>query len=316
MKAVVTGGAGFIGSHIVDRLVQNNYKVVVYDNFSTGFEKFVEHHSDAVEIVRKDVLDFDSLNSAMQGAEIVFHMQANADVRGGINKNKIDLEQNVLATHNVLESMRINKVKKIAFASSATVYGEPEVFPTPETNPLIQTSTYGASKASCESFIQAFSEYYDIQSFIFRFVSFIGERYTHGVIFDFVKKLLANSKELEILGNGSQKKSYLHVGDGVNAIFTAIEKSKERKNIFNLGHSEYIQVIDLADILCKRMGLKDVEYKFTGGERGWIGDSPFVLLDTKKIQSLGWKPELAMAAGIERTVEYLMANQDLLESRK
>ncbi len=316
MKALVTGGAGFIGSHIVDRLFKDNYEVVVYDNFNTGFRSFLDHHNEKVSIIEDDVLNMTPLKSAMKDCDVVFHMQANADVRGGMDSNRIDLEQNVLATHNVLEAMRENGVQKIVFASSATVYGEPEQFPTPETSPLVQTSTYGASKASCECFIQAFSEYYEIQSFIFRFVSFIGERYTHGVIFDFVKKLLSDSSKLEILGDGKQRKSYLHVEDGVNAIFTALQNSKDLKNIFNLGHSEDINVVDLAKIICGQMRLSGVDYEFSGGSRGWVGDSPQVLLDTQKIRSFDWEPKIDIESGIKRTVDYLLDNPNLLSNRQ
>ena len=252
----------------------------------------------------------------MQSCDIVFHFQANADVRGGINNTSIDVNQNILATHNVLEGIRINNIKKIAFASSATVYGEPDLYPTPENVPLIQTSIYGASKASAESLIQAYCEYFGIKSWIFRFVSFIGQRYTHGVIFDFMKKLKQNPEELEILGDGKQKKSYLNVQDGVNAIIHAIEKSNDKTNIFNLGNKEYMNVVDLANIICDQLQLKNVKYRFTGGARGWLGDSPFVHLDISKISKLGWKPKHSIEESIIDTVKYLKEHDELFEIRK
>ncbi len=317
MKAFVTGGAGFIGSNLCDKLLSLGNDVVVYDNFSTGQQMFIEHNlnNPRYQLIKADVLDMKKLNKAMKGCDFVFHFQANADVRGGINNTRIDLEQNIIGTYNVLESARLNSIKRLAFASSATVYGEPGIFPTPENIPLVQTSLYGASKISAESLIQAYCEYYDMKSWIFRFVSFIGLRYTHGVIFDFMKKLKTNPGELEILGDGKQQKSYLHVHDGVNAIMLAIEKANEKVNIFNLGNKEYMNVIDLADIICKTLELKGVHYKFTGGERGWIGDSPFVQLDVNKISSLGWKPVFPIHDAIVDTVNYLSRHPGLFESR-
>ncbi len=318
MKAFITGGAGFIGSNLADKLLANGWDVIVYDNFCTGQEIFVTHNlgNSNYKLIQADVLDKETLIRSMQDCDMVFHLQANADVRGGISNTSIDVNQNIIATHNVLEGTRINNIKKIAFASSATVYGEPSIFPTPENVPLIQTSIYGASKASAESLIQAYCEYFGIKSWIFRFVSFVGQRYTHGVIFDFMKKLKQNPQELEILGDGNQKKSYLHVYDGVEAIIQAIEKSNEKINIFNLGNKEYMNVVDLANIICEQMQLKNVKFHFTGGERGWLGDSPFVHLDISKISSIGWKPKHTIEESIKETVLYLKENIVLLENRK
>lgn len=315
MRAFVTGGAGFIGSHIVDRLLAEGNDVTIYDNFVTGKELFIKHHENnkKFHLIKGDVLDIEKLKEAMKGHDFIFHLQANADVRGGIKKTKVDLEQNTIATWNVLEAMRINAIKKIAFASSATVYGEPEIFPTSENNELIQTSLYGASKLAGEAMIQAYCEYFEMQCFIFRFVSWIGERYTHGVIFDFMKKLQKNQKELEILGNGNQKKSYLYVGDGVEGIFFAIKNFKEKKNIFNLGHENYMPVTKVADIVCEEMILKGVQYKFTGGTRGWLGDSPFVHLDITKLKRLGWQPKTPIEEGIRKTTRYLLQHPETLE---
>jgi UDP-glucose 4-epimerase len=211
--------------------------------------------------------------------------------------------------------MKINNIKRIAFASSAAVYGEPEEIPTSENIAPIQTSLYGASKFAAEALIQAYCEYFEMQSWIFRFVSFMGPRYTHGVIFDFMRKLGKNSSELQILGDGTQRKSYLHVSDGVGAILKAVEKSQHKTNIFNLGNKEWISVTDLTDIVCSTLGLKDVNYKYTGGIRGWKGDTPFVHLDIAKIRSLGWEPEHSVKETIVATVKYLMENRDLLTKR-
>ena len=309
---MVIGGAGFIGSHIVDHLIHLEAKVIVYDNLSTGNPYYIKHQEKNIRFIKGDILETAKLTKAMEGVEIVFHLAANADVRGGIDNTRIDLEQNVLGTHSVLEAMKHQKVRQIAFSSSATVYGEPNVFPTPENYELIQTSVYGASKLAGEAYIEAYCEYYDMQSFIFRFVSWIGERYSHGVIYDFVKKLQKDPNQLEILGNGLQKKSYLYVKDGVTGIFKAMEVFKEKKNIFNLGHIDYMPVTDLAGIVIEEMGLKNVTFNFTGGERGWVGDSPLVSLDVSKLNNKGWKAETSLEEGIRRTTRYLLDNPETL----
>jgi UDP-glucose 4-epimerase len=316
-RAFVTGGAGFIGSHIVDRLAQDGAHITVYDNFSTGQEEFLSQHgaNPRVRIVRADVLEGERLKKEMAGCDFVFHFQANADVRGGIHLTRVDLEQNTIATWNVLEAMRVNNIGRIAFASSATVYGEPNVFPTPESYAPHQTSLYGASKLAGEALIQAYSEYFAITCYIFRFVSWIGARYTHGVIFDFMEKLRVDKETLEILGDGKQRKSYLDVVDGTDGIFYSIQHAKERKNLFNLGHDEVMNVLDLAEIVVHELGLKRVRYRTTGGERGWLGDAPFVHLDTTKLKALGWRPQVSIAQGIRNSVRYLQLHPRVLDKR-
>jgi UDP-glucose 4-epimerase len=317
MKYFITGGAGFIGSHIVDKLISNGDSVIVYDNLRTGQKKFIEKHlkNPKFRLIKGDILNLRALAKAMKGSDFVFHLAANADVRGGIKDTYVDLEQNTIGTRNVLEAMRINKIKKIAFSSSAVVYGEPKIFPTPENSELIQTSLYGASKLAGEALIEAYCNYYGMQAWIFRFVSWVGERYTHGVVFDFVKKLRKNPKELEILGDGRQKKSYLYVKDGVEGIFFGIKKFHEKVNIFNLGHKDYMDVSRVADIIISEMGLKNVKKRFTGGKRGWIGDSPFVHLDIGKLEKAGWKPKVSIEEGIRRTAKYLLENPEILRRR-
>jgi UDP-glucose 4-epimerase len=251
----------------------------------------------------------------MEGVSTVFHLAANADVRGGTTNTQVDLEQNVIGTHRVLEAMRITGAREIIFTSSATVYGEPDRFPTPEDYAASQTSVYGASKLAAEAFIQAYGEYFGIRSLVFRFVSWIGERYSHGVIYDFVKKLRANPRELEILGDGAQTKSYLHVADGIRGMFAAIDTVQDKKCVLNLGHEEYMQVKDLARIVCEEMGLDGTVYRFTGGCRGWLGDSPFVHLDISRIKRTGFRPQIGIAEGIRRTVRYLKENAWLLDER-
>ncbi|HMK37047.1 MAG TPA: NAD-dependent epimerase/dehydratase family protein [Desulfomonilaceae bacterium] len=318
MKALITGGAGFIGSHIVDELVRLEYDVVVYDNLSTGFRRHLVHGLDTgrATLVEGDILDLPLLTEAMDGVSTVFHLAANADVRGGTTDTSVDLEQNIVGTHRVLEAMRAAGAQEIIFTSSATVYGEPEVFPTPEHYVPLQTSLYGASKLSAEAMIQAYGEYFGIRSLSFRFVSWIGERYSHGVVYDFINKLLAHPDELEILGDGNQKKSYLHVDDGVRGIFLAMRHMKGLKNVLNLGHEEYMNVIDLARIVCEEMGLEKVNFRCTGGVRGWLGDSPFVHLDISKMKTAGFKPLVSIEEGIRRTARYLLENRWLLEARQ
>ncbi len=317
MKALVTGGAGFIGSHIVDELIRRDYYVVVYDNLSTGFERHLRlgltHNR--LQLVVGDILDYSKLVRSMKDAELVFHLAANADVRGGKANTHIDLQQNIIGTHNVLEAVRMNQIPELVFTSSATVYGEPDVFPTPETYAPLQTSLYGASKLAAEAMIQAYSEYFGTRCYMFRFVSWIGERYSHGVVYDFMRKLKANPTELEILGDGNQRKSYLHVQDGVEGIFLALKNIREPKNVLNLGHEDFMNVKRLASIVVEEMGLKDVEFRYTGGSRGWIGDSPFVHLDITKIRSAGFEPQVSIEEGIRRTARYLLKTDWLLKSR-
>ncbi len=317
MKYFVTGGAGFIGSNLVDRLLSKGNMVTVFDNYSTGFDKFLDNarNNPNFTIIKGDVLDNDHLTTAMGGSDFVFHIAANADVRFGTEHPSKDLYQNTIATFNVLEAMRENSINKIAFASTGSVYGEATVIPTPEHAPFpVQTSLYGASKLAGEGLITAYCEGFDFYSWIFRFVSILGERYTHGHVFDFYKQLLIHPDRLDVLGNGLQKKSYLYVQDCIDAIFCAIQESNEKVNIYNLGTNEYCQVNDSIGWISEHLGL-DPELRYSGGERGWIGDNPFIFLDCSKIRSLGWKPKYSIKDGIIKTLGYLEANQWVLEKR-
>jgi UDP-glucose 4-epimerase len=315
-KAFITGGAGFIGSNLADELLSRGASVVIYDNLCTGRTEFLPAASERSSHVKGDVLDLESLKQAMAGCDFVFHFQANADVRGGQENRRIDLEQNTIATWNVLEAMKLNGVKGIAFASSATIYGEPEIFPTPENYAPLQTSLYGASKYAGEAMIQAYSEYYGMNCFIYRFVSWVGERYSHGIVFDLMKKLQGDRARLSLLGDGTQKKSYLYVKDGVRGIMLGIDQAQAQKNIYNLGHDYFITVIEVVKIILDELGLKDVVLDFAGGKRGWVGDSPLVHLDTAKLKALNWKPETSIEEGIRRTVRFLRENPFLLQGRK
>ena len=317
MRYFVTGCAGFVGSNLIDRLLADGHSVTGYDNFSTGRDKFIAPalQSPNFTLVRGDTLDLFALTKTMKGVDFVFHLAANADVRFGTEHPYKDLEQNTIATYNVLEAMRANGIKRMAFSSTGSVYGEARTFPTPEDSPFpVQTSLYGASKLAGEGLIQAYCEGYGFQGFIFRFVSILGERYSHGHVFDFYKQLLKHPGELQILGNGRQRKSYLYVQDCVDAIFLAIEKAQEKVNIYNLGTEEYCEVNDSIGWICEYLGVNP-RYVYSGGERGWIGDNPFIFLDTAKIRALGWMPKLTIQQGIICTLKYLQANQWLLEQR-
>jgi len=318
MRIFVTGGAGFIGSNLVDRLLDLGHEVIAYDNFSTGRRRFVEAagHSAAFRLVEGDVLDLDTLTDAMAQCDFVFHLAANADVRFGTEQPRKDLEQNTIATFNVLEAMRANDIRRIAFSSTGSIYGEPDVFPTPETAPFpVQTSLYGASKLAGEGLIQAYCEGYGFQGYIFRFVSILGERYTHGHVFDFTRMLLANPNELYVLGNGRQRKSYLYIQDCLDAMLCAVECAQEKVNIFNLGTDEYCEVNDSIGWITERLGVRP-NVTYAGGQRGWIGDSPFIFLDCSKLRSFGWKAKLTIRESVIRTLDFLRANPWILEARQ
>ena len=317
MRCLVTGCAGFIGSTLTDRLLALGHEVVGYDNFSTGQREFLSAALDNARftLVEGDLLDADHVEAGMEGAEFVFHLAANADVRFGTEHPTKDLHQNTIATVNVLEAMRKNGVRRIAFSSTGSVYGEARVFPTPENAPSpVQTSLYGASKMAAEGFIEAYCEGFDMQAFIFRFVSILGERYTHGHVFDFYKQLRAHPDRLNVLGNGKQRKSYLYIQDCIDAILTSIEKGHSKVNIFNLGLDEYCEVNDSIGWICEELGLKP-EMHYSGGDRGWIGDNPFIFLDCSAVRALGWRPKLNIREGVLRTVRYLQQRPELLDRR-
>ncbi len=310
MKFFVTGGGGFIGSSLVDRLLSQEHDVVAYDNFSSGFEEFLAQAKQNVrfQLIKGDLLESEALATAMQGCKFVFHLAANADVRFGIQNPRRDLDQNTLATFNVLEAMRTSGITQIAFSSTGSIYGEPEIFPTPETAPFpVQTSLYGASKLACEGMIQAYCGGFGFQGWIFRFVSILGERYTHGHVFDFYKSLRKNPDTLHILGNGKQKKSYLYIQDCLDSMEVAIQKANDKVNIFNLGTDEYVNVDDSVDCITEQLGLNPTR-TYAGGKRGWVGDNPFIFLDCAKIRSLGWKPKLTIREGVARTLGWLQKN--------
>ena len=322
----VTGAAGFIGSNLIDRLLADGVTVTGWDNLSTGQLRFLDGalKHPRFKLVRGDNLDVPALTAAMKGADFVFHLAANADIKDGWSHPEKDLQQNTIATFNVLEAMRANKVKRIAFSSTGSVYGEALVTPdrpTPETDVFpIQTSLYGASKTAGEGLLAAYAEGAQIdEAYIFRFVSILGERYTHGHVFDFYQQLVAHPDHLRVLGDGTQRKSYLYVQDCVDAVLHVTRKgtardAKHHTQIYNLGTPEFVQVNASIGYICAALGLKP-RLDYTGGNKGWIGDNPFIFLDTKKIQSTGWKPKLTIEQGIVKTLRWLEANRWVYEAR-
>jgi len=318
MRYFVTGGAGFIGSNLVDRLLAAGHHVTVFDNFSTGQREFLAEASrhPRFRLVEGDLLNLPELKKALAGHDFVFHLAANADVRFGTHHPSRDLEQNTIATFHVLEAMRQAGIRRLGFSSTGSVYGEATVFPTPENCPFpIQTSLYGASKLAGESLIQAYCHGFGFQGYIFRFVSILGERYTHGHVYDFYNKLRADPTSVEVLGNGQQRKSYLYVQDCIDAIFMVIDKSNSAITIANLGTEEYCRVDDSLSWICEYLGVNP-ERRYTGGERGWIGDNPFIFLDVSYVRSLGWKPRLNIRQAVIRTLQYFQSAPWVLERRK
>ena len=316
-RGLVTGAAGFIGSNLVDRLLALGWDIIGIDNFSTGFREFLAEASrnPRFAFIEADLLDAEALKTAVKGCDLVFHMAANADVRFGLADPRKDIEQNTIATFNLLEAMRAGGVYRIAFASTGSVYGEPDVHPTPESAPFpLQTSLYGASKLACEGLISAYCEGFGFQGWIFRFVSVLGERYSHGHVFDFYRSLMRDPTKLHVLGDGMQRKSYMYVHDCIDGMLLAIERANGKINVLNLGLDDYIEVDDSVRTICEYLAVNPV-VTHAGGERGWTGDSPFIYLDVARIKALGWSPRVSILDGVIRTIEWLRANQWVYERR-
>lgn len=307
MRCLVTGCAGFIGSHLVDRLLADGHEVIGIDNFATGREAFISEArgTGRFTIVNLDLTFPAQLERYFVHSDVVFHFSANADVRWGTQHPRKDLEQNTVVTHNVLEAMRLAGVRRIVFASTGSVYGQPAVLPTPEDAPFpIQTSLYGASKLACEGLIAAYCEGFEFRSWIFRLVSVLGKRYTHGHVIDFLRQLAADPTRLVVLGDGTQRKSYVHVGDCIDAVMTGFENASGSVNVFNVGLDASFTVRQSIDRICDHVGLHpDVEY--TGGDRGWVGDNPFILLAADRLRALGWRPKHDIRDSLTETVDYL-----------
>jgi UDP-glucose 4-epimerase len=314
MKSFVTGGAGFVGSNLVELLIAEGHQVVVYDNLRTGNPDNLlkVKDSERYRFVMGDILDPVRLREYMAGADIVFHVAANADIRHGLERPRFDLEQNIIGIHNVLEAMRGVGCKRIAFTSTGSVYGDTRVHPTPEDAPFpIQTSFYSASKVAGEALIQAYCEGFDFQGYIFRHVGMLGEHYVYGHVADWFAYIQKHGS-LKIIGDGTLKKSYLYVGDAVRGILTGVEKAKDDVNIFNLGSDEVWSVRQSAETVCEYLGVDKLE---TGeGLRGWKGDNPYIYLDCKRIRLLGWRPTLTIKESLIRTLNWLKENSTVKTS--
>ena len=313
----VTGGAGFIGSNLVDSILARGHEVRVFDNLETGSEFFLRQAlgSKSFKLIRGDIRNLDEVSESMQmeKPDWVVHLAANADVRFGLERPRRDLDYNTIGTWNVVESARLANCKNILFSSTGSVYGEPEVFPTPEDCPFPQqTSLYGASKLAGEGILHAYAHGFGMNALIFRFVSILGPRYTHGHVFDFVSRLRKNSEALEVLGDGTQTKSYLNVADLIAGLWLAMEQKPSQVRVFNIGHDEALQVKDSVRIITDHMKLKP-QIHYTGGKQGWIGDSPRIQLDCRELRQLGWKPQFSLEESVRQTVDYLLEHPFLME---
>ena len=307
---LVTGGAGFIGSHLVDALVSRGINVRVFDNFSSGREEFLSHHQGTgnVEVVRGDLLNIDEVQSAMSGIEMVHHLATNPDIRLGTEVTDTDLKQGTLATYNVLESMRKVGVNKISFSSSSAIYGEAEEMPTPETyGPVMPISLYGASKLGSEALITAWAGTFGANAWIHRFANIVGPRGTHGVIFDFIHKLKRDPSRLEVLGNGMQEKSYMSAEDCVRAMVHLVDFCADNVSLYNLGTGDTCSVRRIAEIVVEESGLEGVSIEYTGGDRGWAGDVPKTSLEVGRLLSTGFEPDMASEDAIRHTARALIS---------
>ena len=307
MRSIVTGGAGFIGSHLIDRLVARGDEVIVLDNLSSGKAEFLSHHDSQVKHVDVDITNFDAILPHFEGVDVVYHLAANPDIRLGTQVTDTDLKQGTIATYNVVESMRIHNVSTIMFASSSVVYGDNAPMPTPEDHgPCLPISLYGASKNAGESLVSSFVGTFGLQGYIFRFANIIGDRGTHGVIFDFIHKLKRNPNELEVLGDGLQEKSYMEVGDCVDAILHVMANQHEPLNLFNLGSHDTCSVRRIAEIVVEETGCLNAEIVYTGGSRGWAGDVPRAMLGIDKMLETGFNVKYNSEEAVRHTARALI----------
>ena len=312
MRILITGGAGFIGSHMVNRLMRQNNEVTVFDNLSSGRKEFIEHHLDKANFrfIQADLKDLDEVKHAMKGHDVVFHFGANGDIRRGIEETDLHLKEGTVTTYNVLEAMRIKKTRKIVFSSSATIYGEAPVIPLPEDyGPLFPISLYGAGKLASEGLVSAFCHTFNMQGWIFRFANIVGKRMGHGVIFDFIDKLRGNPHELEILGNGKQQKPFVCVEDCIDAILFGFNNSNDGVNVLNIGCSTSTDVTTIAEMLVEAMGLENVKFKYTGGDRGWPGDVPQLRFNVEKLSRLGWKAKYNSDEAVKKAIRDLLLDR-------
>jgi UDP-glucose 4-epimerase len=310
---LVTGGAGFIGSHLVDSLMRKGGAVTVLDNLSTGsmnnVNEWVKHPD--FTFIEGDCLNRKDIRKAMKDCGLVFHLAANPEVRVGAVDTEIDFEQNIVATRNVLEEMRDSETaKRIVFTSTSTIYGDAKILPTlEEYGPLEPISLYGASKLACEALISAYCHAFDMRGVTYRFANIVGSRSRHGVIWDFIHKLVENPLELEILGDGTQTKSYLMVDECVDALLFGLEHASERIEIYNIGSEDQVSVKEIARIVTEEIGLKGVRFHYTGGVRGgrgWIGDVKIMFLDISKMKRLGWTPRFNSAESVRIATDQIL----------
>ena len=305
----VIGGAGFIGSNLVDIVMEKGHQVTVYDNLSSGKEEFISQHSGKreFEFIQGELSDIEKLKNVMRGCECIFHFASNPDIARSMVETDLDLREGTILTYNVLEAMRVNNVRRVLYSSGSGVYGEIGAVATPEDyGPLLPISMYGASKLACEGMISAFCHMFDMQAWILRFANVIGARQTHGVCLDFIRKLKKNPQELEILGDGTQSKSYIHIKDCLEAIFLITQKAREKVNVYNVATDDYIDVTSIANLVVEEMGLKNVQYKYTGGDRGWKGDVPQVRFNLNKIHKLGWKARYTSPEAVRLSVREIL----------
>jgi len=313
VKALVTGGAGFIGSHLVEALLAGGHHVLAYDDLSSGsLGRLAACRGQArFRFVRGDVLDRGDLVAALGGCDTVFHLAANPDVRAGLRDTALDLRQEAQATHRVLEAMRRQDVRRIVLASSSTVYGAAATVVAEDYGPLLPVSLYGAGKLAAEGFTAAFCHLFGRQGWIFRFANVVGPRMTHGVIFDLAGKLERQPGELLVLGDGRQSKPYVHVTDCVDAMLFALERSADTVNLFNLGCDSTVDVATIAQVVIRAAGLDpaEVAVRYTGGREGWPGDVPTVRLNTTRLRALGWEARMTSYRAVERAAAELVAER-------
>lgn len=312
MKCFVTGGAGFIGSHLVDRLLNEGHEVTVFDNLSSGYKRFIAHHFDNPHFlfIKADLIEKHRIEREIKNQDVVFHIAANPDVRSGPDDPSM-AEKDMQATYNLLDAMRKNNVNKIVFSSSSVIYGETPPKPLPEDyGPLLPISVYGAAKLASEGLISSFAHTFDMQGWMFRFANVVGIRGTHGVIVDFINKLRQNPHELEILGDGKQKKPYLYVTECVDGILHGFSHSNEEVNVFNLGVDSTTEVTRIGELVAEEMGLENVSFQYTGGKRGWKGDVPHFQFDISRIKNLGWKPSLTSDEAVRKAIKDILETVD------
>ena len=313
-RIMVTGGAGFIGSHIVDALLSRGHEVVVYDDLSSGKKEFLSHCMKDIQFEERDLVSDKGMVELLGDIDHVYHVAANPDVRVGADDTFVSVEQNILATYNLLEAMRKARSEdpaSISFTSTSTVYGNATVLPTPEDyGPLKPISQYGASKLAAEAIMSAFSDNFGIKATVFRFANVVGSRSTHGILFDFYHKLKSDPTRLEILGDGLQRKSYIHVSDCVSGVIHATENQESMFEYYNMGTSDYVEIKQIPDVVSDAMGLDDVEYVYTGGHKGagWKGDVKFMSLAVDKILATGWNFKLNSRQTLDRAIREIIAD--------